>query len=135
MVTAITLVVFSATDPCWRSEEGRAFRTCFDPGRGLELYTGASARSLTGGLDAALSLRLRGERDSKSKAGTSWLLAHRLAAVDARWSPAAERDLVLTAYEGIARRHVDEGSLLLPTTPPIRLPFPIDLGLYGRAAR
>ena len=52
----------------------------------------------------------------------------------ARLSP-AERNLRLTAYEGVARRHVDEGFLLLPTNPPARLPFPLDLGLYARVAR
>jgi hypothetical protein len=134
LATFTVALVVALADPCFGDAGGRPFRTCFDPGRGLELYTGGSARSLGGGLDAGLGLRLRGERDSKSKAGTSWLLAHRLLAFDARWAP-AERHLGLTAYEGIARRHVDEGSLLLPTTPPIRLPFPFDLGLYGRAAQ
>src|SRR5207237_10865468 len=77
---ALALAVLAQTStPCWsQNDDGRRFRTCFDPGRGVELYAGGSARSLMGGLDLGLSLRLRGERDSKSKAGTSWLLAHHL---------------------------------------------------------
>lgn len=133
-LAAVVLAQAVAADHCWSEAEGRRFRTCFDPGRGLELSAGGSARSLSGGLDLGLSVRVRGERDSRSKAGTSWLLAHRLALVDGRWSP-LERHLTLTAYEGLARRHVDEGFVLLPTTPPIRLPFPFDVGLWGRAAR
>jgi len=95
---------------------------------------GGSARGLTPGLDLGLSVRLRGDRDSRSKAGTSWLHAHRLLIADGRLGP-DQRQLTLAAYEGLARRHVDDGFLLLPTNPPIRLPFPLDLGLYGRVAR
>lgn len=143
MLAALTTAVLAAAsavgaelpEPCWQhAANGARFRTCFDPGRGLELSAGGSARSLNPALDLGLGLRLRGARDSRSKAGTTWLLQHRLLGADARWSK-AERHLTLTAYEGLARRHVDEGFLLLPTTPPIRLPFPLDLGLYGRAAR
>ncbi len=46
-----------------------------------------------------------------------------------------ERHFTVTGYEVVARRHVFDGSLLLPTNPPVRLPFPFDLGLYGRALR
>ncbi len=130
----IAALVAQSGDPCWDEEGGRRFRTCFDPGRGLELYAGGGARALNGGLDLGLSVRIRGDRDSRSKAGTSWLHAHRAAIVGARWS-FEQRNLTLMAYEGIARRHVDDGSLVLPTNPPIRLPFPLDVGLYAAVAR
>ncbi|MBL8957476.1 MAG: hypothetical protein JNK82_42275 [Myxococcaceae bacterium] len=116
------------------AQEPPPFETTFDPGRGLELRAGGSALGLAPGADFGLSLRLRGDRDSRSKAGTSWLHAHRLVMADARAGP-GQRQLSLAAYEGIARRHVDDGSLLLPTSPPLRLPFPLDLGLYARIAR
>ncbi len=136
MLLAVTAVLLAqAADPCWGgSDPERPFRTCFDPGRGLELRAGASAVGLSAGLDLGLSLRLRGDRDSRSKAGTSWLHAHRLLIADARWGP-DQRHLTLAGYEGLARRHVDDGFLLLPTSPPLRLPFPLDLGLYARLAR
>jgi hypothetical protein len=120
--------------PCWGQHPSGAFRTCFDPGRGLELTAGGSARSLSGAADFGLGIRLRGQRDSRDKAGTTWLLSHHVAVAEAHVSPDT-RDFTLLGYEGVARRHVDEGSLLLPTTPPIRLPFPLDLGLYSRGLR
>jgi hypothetical protein len=122
-------------DPCWGQHPSGAFRTCFDPGRGLELTAGGSARSLTGAADFGLGIRLRGERDSsRNKASGTWLLSHHIASAEAHVS-GTNRDFTLLGYEGIARRHVDEGSLLLPTTPPIRLPFPVDIGMYWRGLR
>lgn len=34
-----------------------------------------------------------------------------------------------TLWSGYFRRHVPEGVLLVPTTPPLRLPFPLDIAL------
>ena len=73
-------------------------------------------------------------RNSRSKQGTVWFNDHRLAHLELR--PAAQdRALTLTAYEGLLRRHVDEGNVLLPFTPPVKLPFPLDLGISFSVAR
>jgi len=127
-------VAAAQTDPCWGEHPSGPFRTCFDPGRGLELSAGGSALMLSGVADFTAGIRVRGERESRAKRGTTWLLLHRFAAAEAHVS-ADHRDFSLMAYEGVARRHVAEGTLLLPTNPPLTLPFPFDVGLYYRGAR
>lgn len=78
----------------------------------------------TGGANAAL--RFRGERESKSKAESTWLSLHRIAATEVR--PIGGRfGLSLLGYTGIFRRHVREGTLLLPFNPPVTVPFPLDM--------
>jgi hypothetical protein len=128
---ALVVATALAQEPCWAEDSRGAFRTCFDPGRGLELSTGGSAGALGGAADLSAGIRLRGERDSRSKADSVWLLSHRLVAADARLS-SEQRHFRLLGYEGVARRHVDGGALVLPTNPPLRIAFPFDLGLYFR---
>jgi hypothetical protein len=46
------------------------------------------------------------------------------------WRPgAADQAVSITAYTSVLRRHVAEGTLVLPFNPPITLPFPFDIGL------
>lgn len=71
---------------------------------------------------------MRGGRDSKSKRGTVWFDDHRGPMVAFRPGPADEA-LTVTAYQGLFRRHVKEGFVMLPTSPPIKIPFPLDIGL------
>jgi len=120
-----------AADPCTAHDErGRAFAVCFDPWRGLELGGGAAAG--TDGWTGAFEVgaRFRGERESRSKADSTWFDLHRFGAFSLRGVdglPAWR----LTAWTGAFRRHVAEGVLLVPTTPPVRLPFPLDIALAG----
>lgn len=110
------------------------FATEFDPGRGIELTETGGLLGLDASTTFTASLRIRGVRSSKSKQGTIWFNDHRLARLEAR--PAyADRAIFVTAYEGVLRRHVDEGFVLLPFSPPVKLPFPFDLGLALTAAR
>lgn len=108
------------------SEEGKPFVTCFDPWRGLELG-GAGGFGVAGaeGVFTA-GIRIRGERDSRSKQDSTWLNLHRLGAVTVR-SVGNRPAVQVTGYQGHFRRHVREGVLLFPTTPPRSIPFPLDI--------
>lgn len=108
------------------------FATEFDAGQGLELSGTGGLLGLQGSGTVQASIRLRGTRGSRSKQGTVWFNDHRLAHVETRPD---DRAIFLTAYEGLLRRHVDEGFVLLPFSPPVKLPFPFDLGLALTAAR
>src|SRR4051812_33276973 len=122
-------------DPCRAiSDEGRPFLTCFDAGKGVELGVLGGLDGLDASSTLSASVRIRGVRDSRSKQGTVWFNDHRAARLELR---PAERDRAFfaTAYEGVFRRHVDEGYLLLPTRPPVKLPFPFDIGLAVSVAR
>lgn len=121
--------------PCTSHDEaGQPFSTCFDPWQGVELGGGAvvSLDGATGGFLGAL--RFRGERESRSKSESTWLSLHRVAAVDLR-SIQSRAGVSLTGWSGLFRRHVAEGVLLVPTTPPLRVPFPFDIAIAGDALR
>ena len=45
----------------------------------------------------------------------------------------ARRGLTTTLYEGLYRRHLEEGFILIPTSRPLRVPFPFDVTLAVRA--
>jgi hypothetical protein len=115
-------------------EHGHPFATCFDPWQGLELGGAVVVDSslLTDGVteSAHAALRLRGERESRSKAESTWLTLHRLGATELR-PLGGKLDLVVLGYSGVLRRHVREGVLLLPFTPPVRVPFPLDLAFMA----
>lgn len=118
--------------PCEASSEvGRPFATCFDPWRGVELAGGAGAQDLAASPVVSVGLRWHGQRESVSKTDSTWLLSHHIAPMELR---VIDGRLAFTAraYEGIWRRHVPQGAVLLPTTPPITLPFPLDIGLGAR---
>lgn len=122
-------------DPCHPTdEEGRPYGVCFDAGRGVELSGMGGGLGLSGSSTFSASLRLRGVRNSRSKQGTVWFNDHRIAHFEVR-PDLQNRALFVTAYEGLLRRHVDEGYLLLPFTPPVKLPFPFDIGLAFSVAR
>ena len=118
--------------PCLaRDAHALSFPICFDPGDGLvvglgtRMSQGHRALSLRAGLD------LRTGRTSQSKA-TPWYTNHRLVAVEL-WD-GARRGFTLTAYDGLLRRHLEEGFILVPTSRPVRIPFPFDVSIALRAA-
>lgn len=128
------MLIALASTPCEGGEPGLTFATCFDPWRGLELEggLGASGEGFTGGFGAGL--RLRSERESNSKAESTWLTLHHLGATTLTPSSGALALSVL-GYAGLFRRHVREGVLLLPFTPPVRIPFPLDLAFLTEVLR
>ncbi len=127
----LTLALAQAEPSCWAEEDAKAFRTCFDALNGLELAAGAETRSLSWGPRFSTGIGVKGTRGSHSKEGTVWFNDHRLLelAVSDEGGPIYD----FTLYRTYWRRHVDEGFLVLQTTPPIRLPFPFDVGLSGSA--
>lgn len=127
MISLVLAAVLASTEL-----DGAA--TAFDAGKGVELMGTGGLLGLSPSGTFRAALRLRGVRSSKSRQGTVWFNDHRLAILEAR--PAdADRALFVTAYEGLLRRHVDEGFVLLPFRTPVKLPFPFDLGLALSAAR
>ncbi|MDY7228688.1 hypothetical protein [Hyalangium rubrum] len=119
-------------DPCsGMDDEGRPFPTCFDPGNALLLGTGL--RVWDGRADPTLhaGILLRTERTSRSK-GMLWFNTHRLLVTEATPN-STRRGLTTTLYEGTFRRHLEEGFILIPTSKPIRIPFPFDVTLAVRA--
>lgn len=131
LVAALVL----ASAPCGEVDaHGHAFATCFDPWRGVELSGALTVASSGVSGAGAVGVRLRGERESRSKTDSTWLTLHRFVATEARPLGGA---LALSAlgYSGVFRRHVREGVLLLPTEPPLRVPFPLDISLMLDAAR
>jgi hypothetical protein len=76
-------------------------------------------------------LLVRTGRSSRSK-GTPWFNTHRLLLTEAQLG-SERRGLTFTPYEGLLRRHLEEGFILVPTKHPVRIPFPFDITLGLRA--
>ncbi|MFL5321683.1 MAG: hypothetical protein ACJ790_18620 [Myxococcaceae bacterium] len=139
MLTTLLIATLIAAEPDVSADkcvgvdaQGEEFPTCFDPGNGLELGALGFGRELNGGVHLSPVIHgavlLRTERNSISKEGTRWFNEHRF--LDTRVQPdESQRTLVVTAYQGNFRRHLKEGFLLVPSTPPIRLPFPFDFSI------
>lgn len=121
-----------AVDACvMETEAGDRFPTCFDPGNALLLGTGLQVRGGVALPTLHAGILLRTERNSRSK-GTLWFNTHRILVTEA--TPGnARRGLSTTLYEGLYRRHLEEGFILIPTSRPIRVPFPFDVTLAVRA--
>jgi len=130
LISALLISTLLAANPC--DEPG--FASCFDAWLGLELGGGVliTPAGVTGAGTAAL--RFRGERESRTKAESTWFTLHRLGATELRPLDGKFAISVL-GYSGLFRRHVREGVLLLPVTPPVRIPFPLDLSLMTDALR
>lgn len=133
----ITLLL--AASPCVGIHtDGTSYQTCFDPGVGVEAGVSGFARGLRGDVyGSALfngGILIRTERRSMSKEGTLWFNEHRFFITRAQ-AEDAQRSLLVSAYQGNFRRHLKEGFLLVPTTPPIRLPFPFDVSINVSALR
>lgn len=93
--------------------------------------SGATVRDGVGALTLHSSVRIRTGRTSRSK-GTPWFNNHRLLGVDL-WD-GERRGWGFTAYDGLLRRHLEEGFILIPTARPVRIPFPFDVTVALRAA-
>lgn len=119
-------------------DRGNTFPTCFDPGEGFELGAGVASR-VTEAKGSGTTLELRGgilvrsERESGSRPGSLWFDEERM--LMTRVQPANPlRELTSTFLEGTWRRHLEESFILLPGSPPLRLPFPFDVALHTRLA-
>lgn len=124
-----------AASPCQGTEaDGHHFATCFDPWAGLAVGGGVLISDTGVSGSASAALHLRGERESRSKAESTWLTLHQLAATELRPFEGALA-LSVQGYTGFFRRHVREGVLLLPLTPPVRIPFPLDIAVLTQALR
>jgi hypothetical protein len=134
-----TLLLAAATPEstldCGASDaHGHSFATCFDPWQGLELGGGVLVDGTGLGASAHAALRLRGERESRSKAESTWLSLHRIGATEVR--PVQGRfGVSVLGYTGVFRRHVREGKLLLPFTPPVSIPFPLDMSFMAEVLK
>lgn len=126
--------VHSHDAPCTAYDDGRPFATCFDPWKGLEL--GGAVAWTPGGVSPVFvtGIRFRGARESRSKADSTWLDLHRVGAT-ALWTDGGQPAVASTLWNGYFRRHVAEGVLLLPTSPPKKLPFPLDIALQADVLR
>ncbi|MDC0709609.1 hypothetical protein POL68_14150 [Stigmatella sp. ncwal1] len=106
-------------------DTGAHFPICFDPGNALLLGTGLQVRDGRALPTLQAGILLRTERTSRSK-GMLWFNTHRFLVTEA--TPGAARQaLTATLYSGAFRRHLEEGFILIPTSRPIRIPFPFDV--------
>ncbi len=145
LISALAATPSTTARPCHPHDaKDEAFRACFDPGRGVELGADAIYRTLPPGalgasapgegvtLEVSAAIAVRGERKSRSRESSRWLTEHRF--LDTRLQPSPRhRSMTLTVWEGLFRRHVDEGFILVPTRRPLRLPFPFDVAIAARA--
>jgi hypothetical protein len=129
---AVTPPVPPQMDECvMETNDGDRFPVCFDPGNALLLGTGLQVRGGVALPTFHAGILLRTERNSRSK-GTLWLNTHRILVTEAT-PGTARRGLTTTLYEGTFRRHLEEGFILIPTSRPLRVPFPFDVTLSVRA--
>ena len=117
----------SAEDACAGvTAEGERARLCMDPSYGLAVAAAGAFWSGSGALDLGVDLRLSGQWESTATKQATWLQLHHV--LRSSVSVGALRPtLRAVAYEGHWRRHVAEPYIAVPTTPPIRLPFPFDI--------
>ncbi|RKG83817.1 hypothetical protein [Corallococcus terminator] len=114
------------------TDAGETFPTCFDPGTGWVLGTALHVQDEEAALLLRTGILLRVVRTSNSKGDSSWFDSHRLFMTEARGG--THEALTFTGYDGLLRRHVDEGSLLVSFGRPVRIPFPFDVAMSLRAA-
>jgi hypothetical protein len=116
--------------PVWVVDaQGRRFRALFDPGH--RLFAGAGA--LGGAVAAEVGLALRAPPPAPTDE-VFWKRDHRVAQLRLRREsdhPSVEG----TLYHGIYLRHSREGALTIPTTPPLRLTLPFDVGVRVELGR
>ncbi len=110
---------------------GQAFRTVFDPGSRW-LIGGGLAGTADGGLEAiAETAVLYRHLLDFPEEHVAWKLEHRL--LSGRVSPGGAVEVTL--YEGGYHRWMRDGWITVPTSPPKRLPFPLNIGAEGVAGR
>jgi hypothetical protein len=131
VVLALAGEAAAADEPVWMVDgEGRRFRVRFDPGH--RVYLGTSLLGRDGGWsrpDAAVEMAVA-LRAPPPPAGAPvfWKRDHVLAHL--RLRPGGDGVWMQgTLYRGTFLRHSREGSLTIPTTPPLRLALPFDVGV------
>jgi hypothetical protein len=128
----VAAAVSPQVDECiMETDAGDRFPVCFDPGNALLLGTGLQVRGGVALPTFQAGVLLRTERTSRSK-GLLWFNTHRILVTEAT-PGTARRGLTTTLYEGTFRRHLEEGFILIPTSRPLRVPFPFDVTLAVRA--
>jgi hypothetical protein len=116
--------------------EGRPFRVRFDPGH--RLYAGLAAaaspaRSARPDVTLELGLSLRAA-PPPAAAEVFWKRDHHIGHVRLHGQPGGLA-VAGQLYRGVFLRHSREGSLTIPTTPPLRLALPFDVGVRVELAR
>jgi hypothetical protein len=136
LALAVALAL-GAADECTATDAlGRAFRTCFDAGRGLELSAGAGASEGAGagatGGSASAALAFRWRSDTFATTGRrEWLRDMAFAEARVRLHGTADdaREAEGWLWRGLFLRRLAEPFLLVPGSPPVRIPFPFDVGM------
>lgn len=122
-----------ATPDAWATDaRGRAFRVGFDPGTRLVLGVGWAWDAVDEASVATLEAAwlVRAVDDDR---GVRWKLAHTIGSVAATLSD--EAALEGTLYRGEYLRWSEDGAITLPTSPPTRIPFPLDIGFAVEVGR
>jgi len=124
--------------PVWLTDaQGRRFRVRFDPGE--RLFAGAGALGVAAGgsprfepaVEVCLALRAP---PPPVDAEVFWKRDHQLAHLRLRrGGDGLAVDGAL--YHGVLLRHSREGSLTIPTSPPLRLTLPFDVGVKVELGR
>lgn len=115
-----------AGDPDYVTDaQGRTFRVGFDPGTRWLLgvgYTRDEAEGDAASVELGIHFRATDRDDYRT-----WKLSHSLGDVSATFAGDASR-FDGTLYHGQYLRWSKDGGVVIPTVPPTRLSFPIDIG-------
>jgi hypothetical protein len=133
----------SEPDPCLRQDaKGQTYTVCFDPGNRVALLASPGAMLQTSGLSSELELdlglRLRRSRASRTHEKLTWTVEQHFLEGGVMLKQGTPPAWDVTAYQGIYLRHLEEGFILIPTSTPIRIPFPFDISIspsFGRWER
>ena len=143
-VTALALVALALTSRPARAEEstppggwtedeaGRTFRVGFDPGRRMVLGGGygpswSDDPALdTGYLEVGVAYRHTVDFEEEL---IVWKLYHRALYGQVELGQDGGPRLRATAYQGRLVRWAEDGRLVLPSSPPASIPFPLNIGV------
>jgi hypothetical protein len=126
----------------YRDERGRSMRVRFDPdsrwylggGWAPALGLGESTTGTAGSWALDVGTAYRHAVDFADE-GIAWKIYHRALSGRVLLAGATVTELDLTAYRGRFMRWTADGRVLLPTSPPRRVPFPLDIGLDATLGR
>jgi len=121
-------------DPWTEDEEGRSFRVGFDPASRFILGGGYGPSTHgvdepvvdTGYLEVGVAYR---HTTDFEQGLIIWKLYHRALIGRVELGHDAGPQLRATAYQGRLVRWAEDGRLVLPSSPPASLPFPINIGV------
>jgi hypothetical protein len=119
-------LALAASAPCLAEDAaGRPFATCFDPGNALALAAGPAP---DGGAAAGLAWRWRSDT-ARAGGAPDWLRDQAVLEGEARWRGGGLSRGEAVAWQGVFVRRLAAPFVLLPGPRPVRLPFPVDVGL------